>query len=303
MLAPIVLFVYNRPWHTEQTLEALMQNKLADNSILYIYCDGPKPNALKEELNKIIEVKEVVRKNKWCKEVYIIEQENNLGLADSIVKGVTEVVNNYGKIIVLEDDIVTSMGFLSYMNDALNIYEREENVMHISGYFSKVKGRLPNFFFYNQASCWGWATWKSAWVNYNGDSVGLYNQILDSNRVLEFNMNNSYPFLSHLEANIRGEMKTWAIKWHASVFLKKGLCLHPAKSFVNNIGFDNSGVHCEVSDRYTNEYLNNIDFKKPKKKIENIKAKRLVEEFNKNGNKKNIFLRLKKIIKVIYNKL
>jgi hypothetical protein len=300
--APIVLFVYNRPWHTLQTLEALILNEFADNSVLYIYCDGPKLGASQDQLKVIDEVRLVVRKKEWCKKVYIIERPNNIGLADNIVKGITEVINKYGKIIVLEDDIVTSRFFLKYMNSALDAYENEEKVMHISGYFSKVKGKLPNFFFYNQTSCWGWATWKKSWDSYNSNSVELYNEIINSNRTLEFNMNGAYPFLSHLEANIKGNMKTWAIKWHASVFLKQGLCLHPSKSFVNNIGFDNSGVHCETSDRYSNKLLNELDFNKPKKLVENKKARRLVEEFYRNKVEISIFLKLKKIVKKIYNK-
>ena len=147
MLAPIVLFVYNRPWHTEQTLNALMQNELADQSVLYIYADGPKENATEEQLKKIEEVRHVIRTKKWCKEVHIIESEKNKGLADSIINGVTEIVNKYGKVIVLEDDIVTSKGFLKYMNEALELYKEEDKVYHISGYMFPVKGNCLKPFF------------------------------------------------------------------------------------------------------------------------------------------------------------
>ena len=299
MLAPIVLFVYNRPWHTEETLKALMLNELADESVLYIYCDGPKKNASPEDISKIEEVRAVIRKKKWCKEVIIIENNKNLGLANSIIKGVTEVVEKYGKIIVLEDDIVTSISFLNYINDALNEYEKVEKVMHISGYFPETEVKLPDFFFYNQTSCWGWATWKNSWLNYNENIVGLHKKLINSNRILEFNMNNSYPFLSHLEANLTGDIKTWAIKWHASVFLKKGLCLHPAKSYVNNIGFDNTGVHCEVSNKYNIENLSQLKFKKVKKLIENKNARKSVEKFHRNEETKSFYSRIMNKIKSI----
>src|SRR5476651_1758025 len=118
-LAPIVLFVYNRPWHVEQTLNALAANELAAESELYIYADGPKDNADAITLENIQKTREIIRKKKWCNEVYIIERSKNLGLQASIIEGVTTVVNNYGKVIVLEDDIITSPYFLQYMNDAL----------------------------------------------------------------------------------------------------------------------------------------------------------------------------------------
>ena len=177
-LAPIVLFVYNRPWHTEQTLEALSANKEVQESILYIYADGPKENTTSEELEKIAQVRKVLRNKQWCKEVKIIESVNNKGLADSIIEGVTTVVNNHGKVIVLEDDIVVSTGFLKYMNDALNLYENEEKVMHISGYMFPVKERLPETFFYKQASCWGWATWANRWEELKTSPKEIYNQLL-----------------------------------------------------------------------------------------------------------------------------
>jgi GT2 family glycosyltransferase len=99
-LAPIVLFTYNRPWHTEQTLNALMLNEYADQSDLYIYCDGFKSKASKSDIENIELVRTIVRKNKWCKNVYIIESKSNIGLADSIIGGVTEIINKYGKIIL-----------------------------------------------------------------------------------------------------------------------------------------------------------------------------------------------------------
>lgn len=280
-LSPIVLFVYNRPWHTLQTLEALKSNDLADRSILYIYCDGPKTGSTPEELKKINEVREIVKNEKWCGEVIVKEQNKNLGLAESIIRGVTEVINKFGKIIVLEDDIVTSKFFLHYMNQSLLYYEKEESVMHISGYFPPVKEQLPNFFFYNQTSCWGWGTWKTSWEYLIKDSQTLYDKIIASHRLKEFNLDNSYPFFSQLEANLKGTLKTWAIKWHSSVFLNRGLCLHPNKSYVLNIGFDGSGENCSSSNVYLVNELNIKKFEAPYEIKENKKARRAVIRFNK----------------------
>ena len=134
ILAPIIVFAYNRPYHLRQTLEALSENDLSDQSNLIIFCDGPKNNASPEQLEAIKEVRSIAHAKKWCKKVIVEESEYNKGLADSIVNGVSSVVEEYGRVIVLEDDIVTSRGFLKYMNDALELYEHDDQVMHISGY-------------------------------------------------------------------------------------------------------------------------------------------------------------------------
>jgi FkbM family methyltransferase len=243
-LSPIVLFVYNRPWHTHQTLEALLQNELADESILYIYSDGPKEND-KEDEQKIAAVRNVIRSKQWCKEVRIIESDLNLGLANSIIKGVTEVVNEYGKIIVLEDDIVTSKGFLTYMNTALDLYEKEEKVFHISGYMFPVKGKLPTTFFYKQTSCWGWGTWAGKWNYFEPSANELLKQLIDTKKIETADIDGTNQFLNQLKANIEGKLRTWAVLWHFSVFLNDGLSLHPGKPLIKNIGNDGSGSHCQ----------------------------------------------------------
>lgn len=278
-LAPIVLFVYNRPWHTEQTLNALKANDLADQSVLYIYADGPKKDASPEQTEKIKEVRKLIRKEKWCTEVHIIEAESNKGLADSIVAGVTEVVNRHGKIIVLEDDIVTSPGFLKYMNDALDLYESEGKVMHITGYMYPHLESLPETFFFNVPLCWGWATWKRAWSFYDNDSLALYKQIEENDRWQEFNKFGGDYLGQQLKANISGSLKTWFIKWHTTTFLGGGYTLYPGNSLVQNIGFDSSGIHNGTTDRFNVELrdqriqVDDIPF------IENPKAAQVILRF------------------------
>ena len=121
-LAPIVLFVYNRPQHTLRTLKALSQNVLAKDSDLYVFADGAKENADEETLKRIKEVREIVKSKEWCQKTILTEGKINKGLGNSIIDGVSKVVKEYGKVIVLEDDLVTSPYFLKYMNDALDIY-------------------------------------------------------------------------------------------------------------------------------------------------------------------------------------
>lgn len=276
--APIVLFVYNRPLHTMQTLEALAKNDLASESILYIYADGPKENADEQTLDSISETRKLIAKQKWCKEVIIIESTLNRGLADSILKGVTETVNKYGRVIVMEDDLVTSVGFLKYMNEALDLYERSEQVMHIAAYMLPLKKRLPATLFYRQASCWGWGTWADRWKKLETDPVEIKSRLIKTGMISETNIDGTDQYISQLNDNIEGRLKTWAILWHLSVFLNNGLCLHPGRSLVQNIGMDNSGIHCGVSTKYDTRPVDYVPVKKIPVK-NNIKLEALLVKF------------------------
>lgn len=303
-LAPIVLFVYNRPDHTLQTLEALLNNPLASASILYIFADGPKADTSGIVLKSIEETRKVIRKKKWCGEVIINESSENKGLAKSIVEGVTQAIDKHNKVIVLEDDIVTSPGFLKYMNDALEVYEKEEQVMHISAYFPPVKNSqvLPETFFYSQASCWGWATWKRAWNHYNGDAQYLLKRVTEEKLEYFFNVDNTYPFIRHLQANVNGTKHTWAIKWHASILLKKGLCLHPRKSLVTNIGFDGTGENCgDTEKKYEQQEIARTISIHKLPLADDKKARELVKRYNRKQRKSKSTT--KKMIKKILWKL
>ena len=282
MLAPVVLFVFNRPWHTRQTLEALHANTLSDQSELIVFSDGPKSGASPVEIEKINEVRAVVQEKSWCKSVKLIKSEANLGLAQSIISGVTEIVNQYGKIIVLEDDVVTSPGFLKYMNEVLDLYEKEEQVMHISGYMFPVKGNLPPTFFYNTASCWGWATWKNRWIHFRNDAQTLFREIYHAHRLKDFNLDNTADFGRQLQANISGIKETWAIKWYASFFLKNGLALHPYPYLTNNFGHDLTGQNCAPSAVFHWDILaHEIPVERISLK-ESLKARRLMKLFYRN---------------------
>ena len=252
-LAPIILFVYNRPWHTEQTLRALMANELAAESELYIYADGPKPNATEEQLQKIHEVRQLIRQEQWCGKVHIVESEKNKGLADSIIGGVTEIVNKHSKIIVLEDDIIPTTGFLRYMNDALEMYKDDEQVMHVSGYIyphtSKIKTET---LFLKVYSCWGWGTWQRAWKNFEPDVNVHLQHYSTQEEIRYFDINGHMPNYWQLEANKTGEIYTWAVKWYASWLWAGGYALFPRHSLVYNAGFDGTGEHCSNNDRILN---------------------------------------------------
>lgn len=245
-LAPIVLFVYNRPWHTEQTLSALMDNELAKNSILFIYADGTKGDSSYGDLDQIVETRKVIRKCKWCKEVYIIESEKNKGLADSVIDGTTEIVNKYGSIITLEDDVVVSKYFLKFMNDSLNKYAENEEIYMVSGYTfpaNKIKRRNSSFFL-PLTSTQAWGTWKRAW-NYFDESAKGYKELKTNIELRkQFNLDGSYDFASMLILQMESDsISSWAIRWWWSVFNRNGLVLYSDKSLIRNIGWDGSGRH------------------------------------------------------------
>ena len=246
-LAPIVLFVYNRARHTRLTVEALQRNILASKSDLFIYADGP---SCSDDFDKISEVLTYIRTVDKFRSVTIVERDKNFGLASSIPTGVTELVNNYGKIIVLEDDIVTSPYFLLYMNEALERYRDSEKLMHIAGYMYPIDtSDLPQTILFRQTSCWGWATWQRAWRCFEPDAPLLASRF-DRQQRYHFNIEGSYNFWEHLRLNCTGSWDTWAIKWYASVFLSGGLCLHPVRSLVLNIGLDASGTNCGSTNKF-----------------------------------------------------
>jgi len=223
---------------------------LANQSDLFVFCDGPKNEANSKTHEAIKQVRALVKSKSWCKTVTVYESESNKGLANSIVEGVTQIVNQFGKIIVLEDDIVTARGFLRYMNEALDLYEHEDNVMHIGSYlpYTNSYKKLPETFLSRFMSCWGWATWKSSWQRANFDTRELYEQLNNPKVRYDFNLEGVLNFHEQLENNINGSIHTWAIKWFTSIFLCNGLCLYPSHSLTKNIGFDGTGENCNLLD-------------------------------------------------------
>lgn len=302
MLAPIVLFVYNRPWHTLQTLNALKANDLSEQSVLYIYCDGAKENADEKMMARIAEVRQLVRREKWCKEVHVIERAVNWGLADSIVEGVTKIVAEYGKVIVLEDDIVTARGFLKYMNDALDFYENVPSVLHVSAYMFPIEADLPETFFYNTASCWGWGTWQRAWQHFSTDAKSLHRAIEQKGSMYDFDLQSKADFSRQLKDNINGRIKTWAVKWYATIYLKNGLSLHPHQSLTQNIGNDQSGEHSDEDDFYHIENLaQHIAIQPIELKESKVVKEAMRNYYNRMAKARHPFYRIKKRITDLFS--
>jgi glycosyltransferase involved in cell wall biosynthesis len=245
--APIALFVYNRALHLERTVRSLQNNAESRESELFIFSDGPR---VKSDISRVESVRRFARSVSGFKRVSIIARERNLGLSQSIITGITEIVAEYGHIIVLEDDMVTSPYFLRYMNEALNFYRNDERVISIHSYVYPLQVTLPETFFLRGADCWGWATWKRGWDLFEPDGNKLVRNMRSRGLTREFDLNGAYPYTSMLEKQSKGKVDSWAIRWHASAFLANRLTLYPGTSLVSNIGLDASGTHCTPTDQY-----------------------------------------------------
>ncbi len=292
-LAPIALFVYNRPDHTRRTLSHLQQNSLAENSRLFIFSDAAKTEADKA---KVAEVRQEIKQVTGFKAVKVIHQRENLGLANSIINGVTQLVKEYGKVIVFEDDLLSSPYTLQYFNEALNRYARQEQVMHIGAYMYDLKAPgLPQTFFYRAATSWGWATWARAWANFEPD-IDLLMQQFDKRKIYQFSIERQMNFWKQMQQFKAGKNNSWAIRWYASIFLKGGLTLNPSKSLIQNIGHDGSGTHSNNEDIYQVHVTRQPVTRFPELIKENPEAYQAIRRFLKNR-KGSLWQRMVRFVK------
>jgi hypothetical protein len=254
-LAPIVLFTYKRLNTLQQTVEALKNNYLAAESDIYIYSDAAK---VKEDQVAIDDVREYIKSIDGFKTITIYESESNKGLATSIIEGVTDILHIHEKVIVLEDDLVTSPNFLNYMNQALQFYKNEAKVFSITGYSLPIHNveSEADVYFTSRSSSWGWATWKDRWVNIDWE-VKDYPQF-KNNRSLRHDFNKMGSDMSQmLDRQMQGKINSWAIRWCYHQFKLGALSVHPFKSKIENIGF-NSPDASNTKERF-NRYRTTLD--------------------------------------------
>lgn len=250
---PVVLFAYDRPKHLSETLRALRANKEAVNTDLIVYSDASRIGVASE---RVAQVRRILRSVDGFRSVKITERETNFGLSRSIIDGVTSQCADYGRVIVLEDDMIVSQHFLAFMNEALDIYEDCENVASIHGYVYPVGCSLPETFFLRGADCWGWATWARAWKHFNPDGQQLLEELESRKLAPVFDFNKTFGFTYMLQAQIAGKVDSWAVRWYASAFLRNMYTLYPGRPLVCNIGIDASGVHCAQSEKFTTRLSN-----------------------------------------------
>jgi hypothetical protein len=246
----VVLFAYMRPDHLRRTVSSLLRNPEAAATHLTVYCDAPKRP---EHRDGVEAVREYVKSLSGFASVTRVYRDENLGLAQSIIRGVTEALQASDRVIVLEDDLLLSPHFLQYMNDGLACYENDDEVASIHGYWYPIDEALPETFFLKGADCWGWATWSRAWRNFEPDGKRLLEQVRAKGLSREIDYDGNYPHMRILKRQIAGRNDSWAIRWHVACYLKGMVSLYPSRSVVDNIGHDSSGTHCGGSDVYSGD--------------------------------------------------
>lgn len=245
--APVCLFVYNRLQHTQMAVESLLANAEVADTDLFVFSDAPRDDAAAE---KVEQVRQYVKSISGFRRVVPVEQTQNLGVARSIISGVSAICADYGRAIVVEDDLVVSPYLLRYMNDALAMYETEERVASIGAYMFPVSTALPETFFLRIPDCWGWAVWRRGWELFESNGARLLHEIERRKLTRDFDFNYSYPYTQMLKDQIQGKNDSWAIRWYASTFLADRLTLYPGRSMTANAGNDGSGRHLGKTEVY-----------------------------------------------------
>jgi len=280
-------------------LQALENAELAQDSEVFIFSDGAKNAQAIEQVNK---VRAIIAEPWNFKKITICERERNIGLAQNVITGVTEVINQYGKVIVLEDDLKIAKVGLRYFNDALDAYEEEEKVMEISGYMYPVKdsNKLPESFFFRVANSWGWATWARAWNKYNTDIDTLIADF-DNEKIKRFSIDHTENFWKQVQEYKAGKINSWAIRWYLTLFNHNGLALYPRQSMIQNMGTDGSGTHSDADTAYHVELATQPVSYFPKEIEENKEAYEAIKYFYKHR-KGSLWARAIRFAKKQWNK-
>lgn len=253
-LAPICLFVYNRLDETKQTIEALKKNYLAKESELFIFSDGAKNE---KAIQEVEEVRTYLKTIKDFKLIKIFKSKDNKGLANSIISGVSKVIKEYGKVIVLEDDLLTVPNFLTFMNEALLFYKNQSKIQTINGYSVHIETK-NDVYFQRRPFSWGWATWNEYWNKELFDKQDIKKQ-LESNpnilKELKFKLGADIPNM--LLDSIENINDSWYVRWAYDHFKNNKLSVYPSRSLIENIGFIEESTHCQGINTYVSELENN----------------------------------------------
>jgi hypothetical protein len=249
MPAPVVLFTFNRPMHTRKVLDALAACDGARDTLLYVYADGPRTDKGPEEEAQVAAVRALLREENRFLEVQVVEREENFGLGRSIIDGVSRIIRQHGRVIVLEDDLVVHPSFLRYMNYYLDAFEHQQKVYHVCGFQreSWLQFFLKPTYCTRFMNCSGWGTWADRWEQLNLDLAAIETYLKRPEHFASFNYH-ILEMSNQLELN-RERLRTWAIFWYATIQMKGGLCINPRFSFVQNIGDDGSGTNMGKTDK------------------------------------------------------
>ena len=274
--APVVLLAYNRPEHLRRAVATLQANAEASQTPLYIYCDAAKTPADQQQVEN---VRAIAQSVDGFKSVNLVMRQRNMGLANNVIDSVTHVLDIYGRVIVVEDDLEVSPYFLRFMNDALETYKDEERVGHIQA-CDFTHAALPDTFLIQWTGSWGWATWKRAWQHFNPDGKALLAQLRSRGLTRRFDFNGKYGFTRMLRRQTEGKNDSWAIRWNASLFLKGILSLNVGRSLVANNGFDGSGTNCGGGGLYGSQlWMHPLTVEKIQPITENLEARRQYQRY------------------------
>lgn len=241
-LAPIGVFAFKRPAHLAKALASLASNPEFSRSPLYIFCDGARNDAERADVER---VRQLARDCPHPAKT-VVEQPQNLGLARSIISGVTQLCERYGTAIVIEDDLTLSPVFLKYTNDALERYRGDAQVMQVSGHIFPRRIRSDNdAVMLPMTTTYGWATWKRAWDHFDATMSGRAKLAADAALRHRFDLEGAYPYWEMLENQVKGQVDSWGIKWYLSVFMRDGLVVFPTQTLVAH-EFDGTGTHLTV---------------------------------------------------------
>jgi hypothetical protein len=239
-MAPILLFTYNRLDTLQKTVEALKQNPLSADSSLYIFSDGPKREA---HASAVASVRSYLRTINGFASVNIIESPVNKGLARSIIDGVSQIISRFGKAIILEDDLITSPNFLSFMNQALDFYEKNPKVFNVSGFSFPIKTLGPDsVYFTMRASSWSWATWADRWSLIDWE-VKDYADFRKNRKDRRHFRKMGSDLTLMLDRQMRGDIDSWAIRWTYHQFRRQLYTACPVISKVENIGYQEGATN------------------------------------------------------------
>ncbi len=293
--SPIALFLYNRPWHTAQTIDALSKNNFANESELFIFSDGAKNE---EDAVLVEKTRDILKDTNGFKQVTIINREKNIGLAENIISGITEIFKKYETIICLEDDLITSSRFLEFMNESLDFY-KDKSVFSISGYTPQIN--IPSnykFSTYNimRNSSWGWATWKEKWLMVDWKVADFSDFISNKKERKLFEQAGNDTTMMLLKQQ-QGKIHSWSIRFNYAAFKTSEPTVYPTKSLIKNIGVDGSGTNMKKEKKYDTSLSENIDLKtlNPTNNIDNEIQKVFKKFYNT-----SLYRRVINIIKLRY---
>ena len=247
-LAPIILFTYNRLEETKQTILALQKNNLAKDSELYVFSDGSKN---KEGKKKVEELRLYLQQITGFKKIVIFKSPINQGLANSVIEGVTKILEEFGKVIVLEDDLITSPNFLNFMNQALEFYEFDKKIKSVNGFSLDIKSKIDSVYFQTRPFPWGWATWKDRWNQQIFDKKRISDELETDKLILKkFNKKCGDDMSKMLLDSLNEINDSWYVRWTYSHFINNKISVYPSRSFIENIGFSADSTHCGPIDSY-----------------------------------------------------